>query len=288
MAGGAGARRRARWPGGGGGGGGGGRLGRGGRRRDAGRRGRGRRRLVARVRRLRRPVDAEIAGLEEAKQPRHDLLARPVLLRDRRLEQRLLERADGEGGEELGVARRDDALALPLGEARRHERLHPVVEGADLRGERRIEPGRVGEENLGERRILEEHREDGTDVVLDLSLDVDARVDGEDGAAEAPEEHVDELGEDRSLVREVEVEGPLRDLGRRDDVVDLRLVVALRREDVARRRHELKPARRLVHARPVIPPGCPGPKRGVRGGGAPRPPVALQLIWSLEPGTPAD
>ena len=93
-----------------------------------------------------------------------------------------------------------------------------------------------------------------------------AGVDLEDGRAEALEEQVDELGEDGAFVLEVEVEGALGDLRGGDDVVDLRVVVALRGEDVARRSQQLLPPLRLVHlaSAPFYHP-CAAPRRGDRG-----------------------
>src|SRR5690606_15815250 len=44
---------------------------------------------------------------------------------------------------------------------------------------------------------------------------------------------IDELGEDRALVLEVEIEGPARDARPRDDVVDGGVVVTAPRENIA-------------------------------------------------------
>ena len=74
-----------------------------------------------------------------------------------------------------------------------------------------------------------------------------AGIDRQNGRAEPREEAVDELHEHRALVGEVEIESALRDARPRDDVVDFRRVIALRREYVARRVKQLEPALRLAH-----------------------------------------
>src|SRR4029079_15642487 len=85
-------------------------------------------------------------------------------------------------------------------------------------------------------------------------------IDLEDGGAEALEDAIDELGEDRALVPEVEVESPFGDLRRRDDVVDLGVGEALGREDVARGVKERESALGFVHDGVLSqPPSSPAP-----------------------------
>ena len=73
------------------------------------------------------------------------------------------------------------------------------------------------------------------------------RVDPHDRHAEPRDRAVDDLLEDGALVLEVEIEGPPRDAGGGDDVVDLCRVVAAPRKDVAGHVEDLLPSLRLAH-----------------------------------------
>jgi hypothetical protein len=72
-------------------------------------------------------------------------------------------------------------------------------------------------------------------------------VHAHDRHAESSERVVDDLLEDRALVFEVEIEGPSCHSGGRDDVVDLRRVVAVLREHVTRMMEDLVATFGFVH-----------------------------------------
>jgi len=83
--------------------------------------------------------------------------------------------------------------------------------------------------------VLEKDVDDAADIVSDWLRDAVlgvARIDAVDGRADAGEDQVENLAEDGPLVVEVQVEGAPRDPGRRDDVVDLRGVVAAAGKDI--------------------------------------------------------
>jgi hypothetical protein len=137
-------------------------------------------------------------------------------------------------------------LRLPVLQALGQQAHHRVVERSELAIECRIDPGRgVRDQDLGHGPFAQARADDASDVLAHLRRHVAIRIvrhDPHDGDRELRREAVDEIGEDGSLVLEVEVEGAARYACLLDDVVDGRLVVPAPSEDAARRGEDLLPA----------------------------------------------
>lgn len=171
------------------------------------------------------------------------------------VDQEPAERPEPDRRHHLAIAGAHQPELLSVEERLLDEVPERAVERAHLAIERGIEPGRVLEEDLRHRRIVERDGEDPHQVRAQLCQRRACRirgVDALDALRDAREEPIDELLEDRPLVLEVEIERPARDLGTRDDVVDLRLVVPLLGEDVAGAIEDLRASLLAPDRRPTV------------------------------------
>ena len=120
---------------------------------------------------------------------------------------------------------------------RLHEHgLEQAVEIGELAIEVLVDAHRLAQEDAGHLAVFEQRLQQAVDHLVHL---LDGRrcprrdVDAAYLCLERRDELIEQLVEDGALRLEVEIEGPARDVGALDEVVDARRVVALLREDPA-------------------------------------------------------